>query len=141
MITGTSKHEVAEHISRYDAAKTEADGATVFLIGVLDLDLKVHLQDSAMAFSSEGIIVNRSNHKLAEAMRFGVRGWKNYKDPKGNDIPFKTITRIVNGKPYDYMDQETANAVSDMKIVQELGNKVLVVNEMTAADTQGFTTP
>lgn len=138
MLKGISKAESSEYISQSDEFRTESDGATVFLLGALDVNLKTHIQDLAMSFSSEGTIQNRTNFKLAEAARFGIRGWRMFKDDKGNDIVPVFTRRAVAGKVYDYLDDASAGALPYM-VLQEIGGQVLRINSMTGG--QGFTTP
>ncbi len=102
-ITGISIAETSEFILPFDSAKTKDEGATVFILGSLDAYQRAELNDSVvrMVQTEAGmeLIPNRNSAAL-RAARYGIRGWENFKDEKGNDIKFESVTEIKNNKSY-----------------------------------------
>jgi hypothetical protein len=79
------------------------DDPTIWLIGPIDAILWNAILDEATKFSGESdgkntaslqMQVNR-NSRNAQLVRFGLRGWRNFKDSSGNQISFSTVSTSV----------------------------------------------
>ena len=130
-ITGISLNETEKYISPSDSAQSEAEGATVFTLGSLDAGIRAELGDELFAFETgEKQTIKSNRNKVAlKAVRFGLRGFSNYKDSKGNDIPFKTVKTIVNGKEYQTVSDETLDRMHPAHVA-ELGTEILKRNSI-----------
>ena len=51
--------------------------------------------------SDEVGIKTRVNQTNIDAVRFGLRGFKNFVDRTGNQVPFKNQKAVVNSREYD----------------------------------------
>ena len=132
---GVSLLETQDYISTHDSNKTESDGATVFVLGTLDLVTRFRLMDSAFDMTQgDGparININRNMVNM-EAVRFGLRGWRNFRNKDGEkELPFSTETDTVGGKPYVVVSKECMNAIPT-NIILELGQKIMDLNAVDA---------
>ena len=82
----------------YSLKADEGPSKTVFHLGVLDSALSTYLWDSLMAWKRpnngqdpEGpgsMVVMNKFQRDREVVKFGLKGWDNFQDEKGADIPF-----------------------------------------------------
>lgn len=129
-ITGLSKLENTDYISEKDPCKTEAEGATVFVLGALDKETLGALRDSMQTLEmSEGKnrVVMNTSAVFVKACRVGLRGWRNFKDADGKDIPFKTEDDYLFGKSCKLLTQETVGKFP-MDLLMELGQAIVEKN-------------
>lgn len=66
---------------------------TIFQIGVLDVEVRAYLDDSFSIYNADktGIDDVSLHRKYLEFVRFGLKGWSNFKDTKGLVQEFKTV--------------------------------------------------
>lgn len=131
-ITGISLSEKTDHILSFDTAKTEAEGATVFVLGALDSYTRAELSDSVVRLiqTAQGteLLANR-NRTALRAIKVGLVGWRNFKDEKGNDIKFETVTEIRNGKPYQVIT-DACLEVLPAHVQLEIGERIMDLNSI-----------
>src|SRR5688572_18726257 len=118
-LKGLRISEKYDYISKLDEAPThegegserreltveerERQGATVFELGSLRVDVRTKIADGVMGFrQGEGnqpssLNMNLSRQNL-EALRFGLKGFRNFKDEDGDPIPYKTEKYQFEGK-------------------------------------------
>lgn len=130
-IQGISKSEIERYISEFDKARTEEDGATIWLLGVLDADIRARIGDKALVMEqgADGarMFLNQGTRNL-EAVRFGLKGWVNFKD-EDEEVEYETIKRFVNSKPYDIVNDEGISHIPG-HVLNEIGQRILVKNTM-----------
>lgn len=130
-IQGISKSEIERYISEFDKARTEEDGATIWLLGVLDADIRARIGDKALVMEqgADGarMFLNQGTRNL-EAVRFGLKGWVNFKDDD-EEVEYETIKRFVNSKPYDIVNDEGISHIPG-HVLNEIGQRILVKNTM-----------
>jgi hypothetical protein len=122
-----------------DPARGTAD-ATKFTIGAIDAFVSAYVFDRTLTFTDSvagGIAMAQVKMSEAnlEAVRFGLRGWENFRDDRGNDVPFATADRIVLGKRYVAVADESL-AVLGQDLVRELANAIRRINEVTPDDAK-----
>ena len=80
-------------------ADSKSDKPTVFRVGVLDTLLRVHIDDEhttlTRILTGTKLTDAEMHHKYLEMVRFALRGWSNFKDLSGADVPFETEKFIV----------------------------------------------
>lgn len=133
-LIGITKFETEDYICRADPDRTEEAGASIFVLGALTPEQRAFITDkggSAQEWDENGNprLVNRFGSRNLEAIRMGLRGWRQFRDKDGNDIPFNTIKRNVNGVIYDIPDNATI-AILGVELVTELGEAILERNTM-----------
>ncbi|MGK9084928.1 hypothetical protein KXR64_16740 [Brucella intermedia] len=149
-------HDTVEHVSDLDPCKkktkvpvdpndpskgmkdevTIEEGATKFFLKPLDVFLMGYIYDNASSLSgkqgSDEIgIKTRVNQTNIDAVRHGLAGFSNFKDAKGNDIPFQTVKVQVNGREYEVADDATMSKVG-IRLTQELGARIKEISEVSA---------
>jgi len=79
----------------YSLITDNGDPKTIFNLGILDSLTRAHLDDQHLEFRKK----DTTDPKLEDVaihdkyvwfVRFGLRGWENFKDDNGVDIPFET---------------------------------------------------
>ena len=90
---------------RYSLSSDKDGNPTVFILGVLDSRLSSFLNDKSRAFEVNGnganaaattvtIDLDQAEYKV---VRYGLRGWENFKRPDGTDVPFETEMESIAG--------------------------------------------
>lgn len=115
---------------------TIGEGATIFFLGALDVFLMGYIYDNASSISGKQGddtvgIHTRVNQTNIEAVRHGLKGFRNFVDAKGNQIAFKTKKAVVNGREYDVADDDTM-AKLGLRLIQELAEKIKEISEVSA---------
>lgn len=114
------------------------DQETAFQIGALDTYVMARLQDGLTEFTQESQNNEASAkvhlHAVAiQSAQFGIRGWKNFQDDKGNEIQFKTITKIVYGKKYEVVADELMMMIP-IGVVMEIYRTLQTINQPTVLE-------
>ena len=129
-ITGMSKVETVDFISEKDPCKSESEGATVFILGAVDKEIIGALRDSMqsleMTDGKQKVVMNTSA-TLVKACRIGLKGWRNFKDAEGKDIPFKLEEGYPFGKSMKIVSKETMEKLP-LDLAIELGQAIVDKN-------------
>lgn len=131
-IIGISKSEIQEHISDRDEFKTESEGATVWILGSLDVNVRARIGDRAMVMEQgeEGTrFFVQGGTRTIDTVRFGLKGWRNFKDDKGNQFVFVTRILVIAGEPYDVVTDECLGFIPPI-VLNELAQKILEHNSL-----------
>ena len=129
-ITGLSKIETSEYICENDPCKNEAEGATVFLLGAVDKEVIGSLRDELQHIETVGdhqIIKLNTSSVFTKACKVGLRGWRNFKDSTGKDIPFRVVDGFVCGKEAKVLSQESLGSLP-FDLIIELGRAIVEKN-------------
>ena len=131
MLTGLSFGETEEFVSAYDPDK---DNPTVFILGVIDLNIMASIEDELTSFrfnpanpTGTADSTLRINQRNLEIIRFALKGVRNFVDAKGNEIPFKTKKVNRFGKTYEVVADEFLNRIPK-KVIDELADHILNAN-------------
>lgn len=131
-IIGLNLTAERKFVSKYDPAKGTKD-ATEFTIGSLDSRILGVLQDKATSIkvnpsAPDEDVDTQINSKAFqfEVCQFGIRGWKNFKDEKGDDINFVTNKLNRGGKSYTVVQPDLVSQIPQ-----------IVIEEMSAAIMKG----
>jgi hypothetical protein len=90
-----------------------SDNPTVFRLAVLDSVTMGRIEDELLRFSRKvGAAADDSasvsmpiNRFAEEVVCFGLRGWSNFQNSKGEDVEYKTVSKALFGlKPRPTMD-------------------------------------
>lgn len=142
-IVGISKLETEEFISSHDMVDTgdgtskqatKSEGATVWQIGVLDSDIRAVITDKAMVLEQHvdgNRILSQAGTRNLMAVRFGLRGWENFKHEDGSDIAYETEERMISGKIYTALTDKCLESIPGY-LVTELGQEIIARNMLDA---------
>ena len=159
-LVGISSFEEEEYVSRIDPSRVEYPqyekdnktphpkagqtdiqaskeaGATIFTVGALTVDQRAFITDKTgviQEIDQDGTrLVHRNGSRTLEACRFGLRGWSNFKDPAGNDIPFLRVQRMVFGQSVDVPNNDSLARLGTA-LVNEIGEVILERNSFIQA--------
>jgi hypothetical protein len=120
------------------------DDATVFELGVLDVFLMGMIYDRASAIApreSDGELAfsTRVNQTNIEAVRYGLRGWRNFLDRDGKEIPFETKLQHAANRKYQVVTDECLNRLG-IRRIRELGQQIKDRSEVQAAEEKNSAT-
>ncbi|MCF8719211.1 hypothetical protein [Nitrospina gracilis] len=118
-----------EYVPKCDRDLPE-EAQTVFILKYMDARQAAKMEDQAVegAVSSKGDDTSlrfRSGSKVLQALEYGLRGWRNFQDKGGNEIPF----RENNGKPRP----ENFDAIPP-SVRRELANVIIDGSEMSEGE-------
>jgi hypothetical protein len=118
------------------------EGATKFFLAALDLFLMGHIYDNSQAItgtpgSAQIGITTRMNQTNIDTVRFGLRGFENFKDAKGNDIKFTTTDIQLNNRDYKVASDEVLKNLG-IRLVAELAGKIKEASEVSSGDEKNF---
>lgn len=103
------------------------DDATVFSYRPLDVFLMGHIYDRASILSQaadgQTDLKTRINETNIDAVRYGLTGLKNFIGDDGNEVVFKTVTRVINGREYQAVADEIL-VMLDVNSISELAGKI-----------------
>lgn len=141
MIRGIKLDSTRNFVSSLDPDKG-TDKATVFEIGSLDSRIMGRITDKATTMSinpnrpDEEVDTTVNASEVAfETVQYGLRGWKNFVDEDGNEIPFKTVKRNHGGTSYRVVDEEVLKLLP-RAIIGELANEIRKDNELSEAEAK-----
>jgi hypothetical protein len=121
MITGVSLSQTKDYISKFDKGEPK----TVWKIGTLDSDI----------FDLLGEYTHNSFKMMSEAIRFGLKGFENFKDSLGNPVAFNTVSRAVGSYNYQVVIDNIMKIIpQEVKI--ELGNEILTLTKLSSEETK-----
>lgn len=129
-ITGLSKIETSEYICEGDPCKTEKEGATVFLIGAVDKEIIGALRDELQHIETVGdrqIIKLNTSEVFTKACKVGLKGWRNFKDKEGRDIPFRLVDGFMYTREMKVLSPESLNGLP-FDLIMELGRAIVEKN-------------
>ena len=125
-------------IKEYSLEEDTVDEKTIFLLGQLDSMTRAFLDDlySDVVKNEEGIDImkDRTNMKLVDIAKFGLKGWKNFKDSNGVDIPFKVEEKIypIIGKRTVATDESLNKLQREWKWL--IAYEIISINTLTEED-------
>jgi hypothetical protein len=69
-----------------------------------------YISDNAITMTPDGLGGQQArfqtNANNLDTVRFGLKGWRNFKDDAGNDIAFQTVDKILLGRKYTVVSDE-----------------------------------
>ncbi len=71
-----------------------SEDKTVFLVGMIDPALRAHIEDGWKRYGKNNLtdptttdITIAAGFRDAQIVKFGAKGWRNFRDAKGQDVP------------------------------------------------------
>lgn len=136
-LIGLTLGETKDFVSEYDPDKKNP---TVFRIGVVDLNVMAQIEDELTTFrfspqdpTGPADSTLKINQRNIEAVRFGLKGIKNFNNAQGNEIPYKTKKVSRFGKTYEIVSDETLHHIPK-KIIDELAAQIVDANVPTETE-------
>lgn len=140
-IVGLTLDSTREFVSSFDSAKGTPE-ATVFILGTLDSRVFGLIRDKATTLSVDTSRPNdevtthiNANDVAFMTVQYGLKGWKNFRDAGGNDIPFRTIKKNHSGQTYVVVDPEVVKRLPTA-ILMEVAEEIRRDNEMAEIEAK-----
>ena len=113
-IKGISLGETKEFYSQYDKDEPK----TKWIIGALDSEVFDLLGEDKNPL-----------RLMSDAVRFGLKGFENFKDGNGNEVKFNTVSRAVG--PYNYkVVADNIMKIIPPQVKTELGMEILKISRL-----------
>jgi len=129
-------------VREYSLACDTGDDKTVFLLGLLDAPLRAHVDDSSLSYSLNAAapkdgpadVKMNMNARAIDVVRFGLRGWKNFKDAQGRDVPFDRVSQAVPGVGNRHVVSDISMRALKTEWIRELAGEI--TGDNTLADDE-----
>lgn len=122
MITGIDLNQTINYISKLD----EGSVKTVWKIGLLPTPVLSYC-------SSKFLNENQSLDGMIEVVKFGLKGFENFKDKSGNNILFEQTARHLGNRVFDVVTDNIINIIP-MQIIAELGAEILRIQNLSSEE-------
>jgi hypothetical protein len=122
-ITGISLSETKDFISTSDTSEPK----TIFKLGVLD----------AEAFASLGEFVNNPLKMMLEIVRFGLKGFENFKDSNGNEVKFSAISKSVSSYNYKVVSDSVLKIIPS-HIINEIVAEIMQMSKLGESEAKNL---
>lgn len=134
MLVGLTMTAQTHYVSALDPAKGTPE-ATTFLLGSIDRATMARIMDKALVFKQgdgdeAGASQVRMNEVNYELVRHGLKGWTNFKDADGNDIPLETVADASIGRLRQVVSHASMDRLS-MDLISDIAREVNRINSLT----------
>lgn len=112
--------------------------ASTFVLGAIDVFVNTAIFDKSLKFSSNDggdvaqVMLNEMN---LEMVRFGLKGWRNFKGVDGNDTPFQVSNRTVLGKTYQVVSDDCLQMLG-IELIRELAGEIRKFNSLSKEEAK-----
>lgn len=113
-IKGISLGEVRNFISQYDNEEPK----TIWKLGALDSEIFDLLGEDKNPL-----------RLMSDAVRFGLKGFENFKDENGNEMKFNTVSRAVGSYNYKVV-ADNIMKILPPQLKSELGVEILKMSKL-----------
>ena len=119
------------------------DGAepSIFTLGTLTARVQVFLRDQATKFrpdpdNDDKVVAEFSPNAAAyETVRFGLKGWSNFADDKGNDLKISHVDKQLAGRTYQVVNEEAMDLLH-ADVIREISEELTKVNTLSEEEAK-----
>lgn len=134
-LVGIDPGATRKYVSKFDPSYSadpevpNGDDATVFTLRALTSKQLATVRDKVTRLvpdpdSPSGATADLLiNDQAWETVRYGLAGWVNFKDTKGNDIPFKTNKENLGGSELVVVKKALLSQL-DLQVIKELAAEI-----------------
>ncbi len=132
-LVGIDPGATRQYVSKFDPSRNEdgthGDDATVFTLRALSSKQLATVRDKVTRLvpdpdSPSGATADLLiNMQAWETARYGIAGWVNFKDTKGNDIVFKTNKENLGGSELIVVKKALLEQL-DLQVIKELAAEI-----------------
>jgi hypothetical protein len=138
MLIALDLTKVREYVSRYDSGEKK----TIFKLGVIDSITRAGIRDKRFEWTGAADSVAglqpqmKSNiHKVnVEYVRYGLRGWENFVNERGEPVQFETESEVGPGGVVRTVVKESLLQLIPSHIIDELADEIARDNTLTEDD-------
>jgi len=118
MISGINLLETVNVVSKYDSGEPK----TIWKIGMIDAETMPVVVACQETLST-----------MTELVRFGLRGFDNFRDASGKEVQFTTEQVTLRGRTFNILASSVLRIIPRVVII-ELGMKILELGKLTEAE-------
>lgn len=125
-------------ISEYSLISDTGEDKTIFQLGTIDSFVRAYVDDTHLNIKKEDGSFDdvAIHHKYLEFVKFGLKGWKNFKDASGQDIQFKSEEVSLPRLGKRAVASDESLKCLDLKWIIELGLEIIAHNSLSKADSK-----
>lgn len=131
-LQGMSRLETIDYESVRDPDRGNAK-ATRFFLHPLDVVSQAQLNDASTTVTTDGQIAINSQKNAVDCVRRALHGWANFRDEKGNDIPFTTVERETDGRRVKLASDDALEHLG-LELIRELAGQVRSFNRVSKVE-------
>ena len=121
-ITGINLTLTVDYVSKLD----KSENKTIWKLGVLNSE--------AYAFVSEKV-ATKTLKAMLDVVRFGLKGFENFKDSDGKDIKFDSVSFPLGDYNYNIVANNIIKIIP-MEVIIELGAEILKLSRLSEAEVK-----
>ena len=121
--------------------------ASKFEIGTLDARVHGRIMDKAMTMNmdptnpgGEQATSINAQEMFFQTAQYGLRGWRNVMNSKGQPLLFKTVKSRLGGVNYDIVDPEILKQIPQA-VIQEIAEEIIKDNNLSETEGKNSDAP
>lgn len=119
-IKGISLAETVDYVSQYDKEEPK----TIWKLGALDSEVFDLLGED-----------KNPMRLIADAVRFGLKGFENFTDGNGKTVRFDTVSRVVGSYTYKVVADNIMKIIPP-QVKAELGNEIMKMSKLNEEEVK-----
>jgi hypothetical protein len=128
-VRGLTMSSTKTHVYSGDA-DAGTPNETKFILKPIDVFIQTAVFDAGLNLSDETANTFKVYRMNLESVRFGLAGWENFIDEKGNQVEFKTSDILVTGKRYSAVDPDLLRLLP-FAVISELAREIRNLSKVT----------
>lgn len=136
-LVGLHLEATREYQSVSDPARGK-DDATVFILGTLPSRLDGKIRDDSYEWvqAGDGAVAHvKSRDAKAKRVKYGLKGWRNFRGTDGNEIKFETQEEHFGGRTIQVVAPQCMDVIP-LEIMSELADEIVKVNTLGTDDAK-----
>ncbi len=133
MITALNLNDTIKYVLKSDTVEPK----TEWILGMLDTRIRKKIEDMSWNYeaspdapgSAKATTTFNFGAAELEYIMFGLKGFNNFVDSKGNPIKYKATQKIVNGQSYFVVDESIIKIIPE-NVVKELAGEIKKLNSI-----------
>ena len=131
-----------DEVRDYSLTKDTGESKVVFQLGVLDSLLRAYIDDKYYEVTKEDESVRLTDvqihAKFVDFVRFGLRGWKNFRDRQGKEVEFAVEEIDVPGVGKRARVKDESLKRLTLGNILELGGQILAMSRVSNQEAKSF---
>jgi len=122
----------------YSLISDTGDNKTIFKLGVIDAFVRAFIDDTHTSIKKEDGSMDdiAISDKYVQFVKFGLRGWDNFKDSNGNEILFQTEEKVFPRIGKRTIVSDNCLAKLDLQWIIELGLQIVIHNKLSESESK-----
>jgi hypothetical protein len=118
--------------------KSDTGDKTVFILGVIDAQTRKYIDDKHLTLSRDGETMKMTEEQIHDKYwsfaKFGLKGWRNFKTPEGEDVPFVSESLTVPGVGQKTVASDSSLNRLSLNSIVEIGMNIVTYTRVSEQD-------